>query len=606
MRNLFGSIRKNIYLCRQNTRHNMKDNNIQFGEKIVGDIQGEFYIPSYQRGYRWDENQVLALLNDIYDNGEKPYCLQPLVVKENAPGKYEVIDGQQRLTTIYIIYKYMNNRWPEYIDKANFSLVYQTRHENSEFFNNIEDENLSESNIDFHFIHKAFKTVEKWFLSPKDIKPLHVAGALSKYFEKYVKVIWYELKEATGADAIALFTRLNIGRIPLTNAELVKALFLCRHNANGVQLHLSEEKQQEIALQWDTIERELHDEDFWYFLTNKRPNSYPTRIELLFDFMANDQTDVHDKYATFFFFSNKREGDLQKLWEEIIQYYYRLKEWYKKDILYHKIGYLVASKFTTIDVLMRETKDLKKSEMEDMLDKDIKDSINCKKPYEELSYENDYDAITRILLLFNVVSLMKNNGGARFPFKEFNKQDSNKWSLEHIHAQNSLKLNTQEKWKEWLGYHIDSVKGMSGDDNAEDVLQLLAEIDEARKNENLTEDKFTELSDRITRLLSEDNGSVDYLHSLSNMALLQASANSALSNGLFDAKRRTIVKMDAQGLYIPYCTKMVFLKYYTSERQNKVSFHFWSTEDRRFYIEKMNEVLHDYLKEEIRYDNISK
>ena len=46
----------------------MTENNIQLGEKIVGDIQGEFYIPSYQRGYRWDESQVCALLNDIYEN----------------------------------------------------------------------------------------------------------------------------------------------------------------------------------------------------------------------------------------------------------------------------------------------------------------------------------------------------------------------------------------------------------------------------------------------------------------------------------------------------------------------------------------------------------
>ena len=66
--------------------------------KIVGDIQGEFYIPSYQRGYRWDESQVSALLNNIYENGDEPYCLQPLVVREDGEGRNEVIDGQQRLT----------------------------------------------------------------------------------------------------------------------------------------------------------------------------------------------------------------------------------------------------------------------------------------------------------------------------------------------------------------------------------------------------------------------------------------------------------------------------------------------------------------------------
>ncbi len=585
----------------------MSHNNIQLGEKIVGDIQGEFYIPSYQRGYRWDETQVCALLNDIYENGDEPYCLQPLVVREDGEGRYEVIDGQQRLTTIHIIYRYIKSILPHI--KLKYTLAYQTRQENTAFFEDMENATLAESNIDFHFIHKAYMTVKEWFSRFDETEVYSVALRFISYFNpdersrnlgKGVKVIWYELKDAGVEDAIALFTRLNIGRIPLTNAELVKALFLCRQNNNYQGKPLSKEKQQEIALQWDTIERELHDENFWYFLTNKQTESYPTRIELIFDFMASGRSDSRDRYATFYHFSEKRREDLQKLWEEIIQYYYRLKEWYKKGELYHKIGYLIASRFTTIDVLMNETKDLKKSEMEDLLDRRIRESIDFNKPYGELSYDNDYDAVTRILLLFNVVSLMKNNGGARFPFKEFNKQTNDNWSLEHIHAQNSLKLNSQEKWKEWLGHHVESVKGMAVGEKADEVSQLLADIDNAINRDPLTNNQFNELSDRITNLLSEENDTVEYVHSLSNMALLQASANSALSNGLFDAKRRAIIKMDSQGLYIPYCTKMVFLKYYTSEQQDNVSFHFWGAEDRRMYIEKMNEVLHDYLKEEIQ------
>ena len=47
---------------------NMSEQHIILEERIVGDIQGEFYIPSYQRGYRWDDIQVKALLNDIYEN----------------------------------------------------------------------------------------------------------------------------------------------------------------------------------------------------------------------------------------------------------------------------------------------------------------------------------------------------------------------------------------------------------------------------------------------------------------------------------------------------------------------------------------------------------
>lgn len=96
--------------------------------KSVRNLLGmKFFIPSYQRGYRWTEQQVKDLLNDIkefIDNGTNNiYCIQPLVVKERDQdilskikkansidevkqfllGSWEVIDGQQRLTTIKII-----------------------------------------------------------------------------------------------------------------------------------------------------------------------------------------------------------------------------------------------------------------------------------------------------------------------------------------------------------------------------------------------------------------------------------------------------------------------------------------------------------------------
>ena len=87
-------------------------------------INKKFYIPTYQRGYRWDEQQVKDLLNDLYEfkstantsNGEF-YCLQPIVVMKNGD-RYDVIDGQQRLTTILIILKYLRQRKVFTIDYA--------------------------------------------------------------------------------------------------------------------------------------------------------------------------------------------------------------------------------------------------------------------------------------------------------------------------------------------------------------------------------------------------------------------------------------------------------------------------------------------------------
>lgn len=203
----------------------MEQNKIQLEEKLVGDIEGNFYVPSYQRGYRWDDSQVNALLNDIFENGDKPYCLQPIVVRRDYQGRYELIDGQQRLTTLYIIYKFMKTIFP--VVDVKYTLVYETRSENSDFFNDMGNEEKAETNIDFFFIHRAYKTVEAWFAAKGPTQSIYIVTDFLKYFDKQVRVIWYELKDGTEEDAISLFTRLNIGRIPLTNAELVKALFLC-------------------------------------------------------------------------------------------------------------------------------------------------------------------------------------------------------------------------------------------------------------------------------------------------------------------------------------------------------------------------------------------
>ena len=560
----------------------MIEENIQLEEKLVGKIEGEFFVPSYQRGYRWDESQVTALLNDVYENGEKPYCLQPIVVRKGDDSRYELIDGQQRLTTLFIIYKFMKTIFP--VVELKYSLIYETRKENQEFFDNMDDEENANSNIDFYFIHQAYRTVKNWFSAKGATQSIYIVTDFLKRFDNSVKVIWYELQAADEKEAIALFTRLNIGRIPLTNAELVKALFLCQTD------QVTKSKQMEISLQWDTIERELHDDDLWYFLTKKNAVTYATRIELLFDFMAGKGDDEREQFFTFLHFIKQREN-LLELWDGILRYYYRLKEWYKNDKLYHKIGYLVATGTSTIDLLMNETKELKKSAMDALLDDKIRQSIDSKKPYSELSYQNDPGIITNILLLFNVISLLQNGSGARFPFKEFNNES---WSLEHIHAQHSLKLNTQEKWKEWLRLHIDSVNKLEGTES------LLDEMNEAIDNERLTDIKFNELADKITTLFSEQ-GDTEYVHSISNMALLQCSKNAALSNALFDAKCRMIREMDANGQFIPYCTKMVFMKYYSSDKQNSISLNFWGQKDREAYVAKMNEVLKDYLKAPIRY-----
>ena len=103
--------------------------------KPINDLLGEkFYVPSYQRGYRWTPIQVKELLNDIWDFHRKDnkakeefYCLQPIVVRPHS-GEWELIDGQQRLTTIFLILQYLKPIL-EIIGKESYTIRSQTRKE---------------------------------------------------------------------------------------------------------------------------------------------------------------------------------------------------------------------------------------------------------------------------------------------------------------------------------------------------------------------------------------------------------------------------------------------------------------------------------------------
>ena len=199
-----------------------------------------------------------------------------------------------------------------------------------------------------------------------------------------------------------------------------------------------------------------------------------------------------------------------------------------------------------------------------------------------------------LLLLFNVESVRQAGEQTQwFPFEKikYDKTQKISWSLEHIHAQQSEGLRTLDEWKEWLNLHVESVRSISGVDDA-----LYAETIKALSKKTLDRAEFESLQLRIIQLLSAA-GSGEYLHTISNLALLNCGDNAALSNSTFDAKRNMIIQMDKEGKFIPFCTRMVFFKYYTPSEHNQL--HFWGQHDRVAYVQNMNRVLKQYLSEEI-------
>ena len=576
-------------------------------EKIIGEIKGDFTIEAYQRGYRWGEDEVKHLLEDINEipDGQK-YCLQPVVVK-NVNDKYELIDGQQRMTTLYLIMKYLN----VFVDDIKYSIEYTTREGSKELLEKIDEIDLSSppSNIDELFIKKSYGIIKTWFNGEKS-KMMSFANKL----QKYVTIIWYEVDE--DEDSVSIFTRLNIGKINLTNAELVKALFLSRGKKDsegryaGNPYGIEEKKQHEIALGWDSMEKDLHDEKFWSFITNEKSDRYPIRMELLFD-MIEMKLGNESNFYTFnrFYERFKNSDNKYETWELIERYMQQLKEWYNDFDLFHHIGFLVAtgtSVKSLLDIAMSTDNPIKKSEFRLKVLEMIRQRMIFKVgeeeiDYAELNYEKHSEFIQCVLLLFNVETIrQKGDENIRFPFDRYKNEGT--WSLEHIHAQNSESLKTNQEWKEWLDIHKKSLEGLEVDsERKKEIDDVIPELDTVISHINeegykgSIRDEFNKVAPAVIKILS-DGDDKSQMHTLSNMALLTVGENAALNNSTFDVKRMKIIAMDKAGEYIPICTRNVFMKYYSS---SDTKLHFWSEEDRKGYICAMNNILYDHIEKKI-------
>jgi uncharacterized protein with ParB-like and HNH nuclease domain len=559
------------------------------GESLqtIHSLMGEkFFIPSYQRGYRWNSQQVNDLLNDLFEFFQKDrtkdeyYCLQPIIVKKHE-SYWELIDGQQRITTIYIILTYFNERFNEKFRKKLFDISYQTRPSITDFLNKIEESEAGH-NVDFSHIYEVYEAIFSWFSGKENI-----INDMESLLLNNTRIIWYEVSGEI--DSRQVFSRVNMGKIPLTNAELIKALFLQEKNF-GYNQDVVKLKQLEIASEWDAIELFLQNDEFWYFL-NVKENNYYARIEFIFDLMSEKVVN-NDAYVTFryfydelFFSRNFQIEKIEKTWRDIKNYHLMFREWFDDHELYHLIGYLITIGRSVNDI-KKISDNLPKKVFKIKLKEEIKNYFsNCQ--LDKLEYGKNTSMLTRLFLLFNIqYAYLYNDAQHRFPFIYF-KHD--KWSLEHIHAQNSDGLSTVKQWTTWLEEHRESLERI----NANEYKTIISEINDKLKEE-ITKEAFDCLFDKIVSLF-EKSGSKN-IHDIANLALLDKDSNSSLNKSIFEVKRKRIIEKEINNAFIPVCTRNVFLKYFT---KNPDQLYYWSTKDRDDYRDAIFKALKDYLPTQI-------
>lgn len=566
--------------------------------ELIGDVP--FLVEKYQRGYKWTGIQVGNLLDDIDAFAPKThgsfYCLQPLVVsyRENSHC-WELIDGQQRLTTIYLILSYLG--------LPAFPLSYKTRHSCTEFLKSLPMREIDRSckwkdfvmahgqtvdNVDnFHFF-QAWKTIDDWFSK----NPTKKKSWPDKLLHQ-TKVIWYNAQASDQEQAAHIFMRINSGKIALTNAELVKALFLKRASSGAGDI-----RRREIAQEWDGFEQKLQNDAFWYFLTGSRGASTPNRIELLFDIRAHRPAGkIDDQFYTFNYFDGRT--DLVDEWDQIKKLFLRLNDWFEDDQTYHLIGFLVAAGLKSVGELANNGCVHEKTVFAQLLANNIRTAF-ANVDLEGLRYGVDNKTIQRLLLLFNVLKCAAaSQFGNRFPFDRY---ISDHWSLEHIHAQHSQKLDDEHSAKAFYGnlkplLHK-AEQEASGDADAKHKLGSLLERLEALNAEtnkqsakakeliaHLRLDSFTYFGDSLNEA---------EMDSIDNLALLDRNANSTLNNAIFPEKRKMIRDFDRKGRFIPAGTKDVFMKYYSD---NVTQMSVWGKDDRTAYLNALQATLRPYLPE---------
>lgn len=569
-----------------------------------------YIIPSYQRGYRWTELHVKALLEDIDAFLRKQsvgaiiqsYCLQPIVVVDQTDNDgnrvWEIIDGQQRLTTLYIILKRLG--------KPCYEIMFDKRNKSTDFLRNLSPDTFNDDNPDFHFMSEAYRCIDKWF-STKEEEDIAYADEFATKLLKNVQVIWYHVnlnsttEKGQETEKINIFNRLNIGKIPLEDAELVRALLMSR--VDGSTEHEKLMRQAEFSNEWYEIEQWLRQDNVWRFFTSK---NYANHIQLIFELIAKKKN--FENYTIYKWFeqevrnSENEIGKTKELWNVVKLTFSKLRYWHQDRTLFHYIGFLLATNRIKLEEILDQSEQ-KKKDFKNWMVSRVSDFVNSI-DLDVLSYTEDSKKLIDTLLLFNVLSVLQltANPQNRFPFNLYNEvKKGERWSLEHIHAQRSQDpLKRKDVIKNWIDDTLASIeridkilKPSESDKSMDDVIDITGFKEQLRSmsmQPDFDIEEFNILKEEMIKAFESESTK----HELENMALLSCPDNASLNNAIFPVKRDRIIKMEREGRFIPPCTRNVFLKIYSKADSQP---YFWSHEDKQNYIIEIKKVFEKFKKE---------
>lgn len=572
-----------------------------------------FIIPYLQRAYKWKEKQAKQMLEDFSEflKQEKTYyCMQPLAVVKIGDNKYELLDGQQRLTTLLILWRILF----ESDEKTSYPYKFEYERDSSEsntlinrysFITESDEIKKGEyGNIDEYYMSKVYGAIKLYFDNPNNKKTdEQKADNYKETFKKLLKgegkhilFLWYEVNEE---EKHTTFAHLNSGKIELTCSELIKAILLSDGNKESLDNNRLPDKSL-VAAQYAEMEEAFNDDRLWYMLQTDEPLYNGSRMDLLFNMVLNINRKAYEADPKAVFYKvYARRADLSRFWKDCRAYFVRIMDLYKNPYTYHYIGYLTYTEGNNkIDDWVKVYKESGLKGCIEQLKSKVRESISGLGDLEKITYSDTSKATLRkIFILHNIQTILihyetikKANLGLRFSYEQFPFEllYSQRWDIEHIASQTENPLTKIQDCKDWIA----SVRA----DYSEIFVQrpdLNNEIDLFEKDSKI--EMFKQIYNEIVS--SAEKNSPQNKDGLGNLVLLDSHTNRSYHNSLYKRKRKIILAAsnidnqnnEYQVTYIPRCTLNVFLKTYNTGLDVKLGE--WTQDDYDKYLGDLKEKL---------------
>lgn len=580
-----------------------------------------FNIPEYQRGYKWTVDNIIQLLEDLkgfkQNSSDEFYCLQNITItKTNINGHscFNVIDGQQRLTTLFILISYIQRNMSNKVLSAESNILrYSIREETDKFLRESiltgdywNDVEYKPATKDQYYIAEVAKAVAEWF----NINNLEERTILD-----HLKLI---VNKVESGEEETVFASLNGGKVDLDGADLVRAILITRAAKQKYPSLISEKTLHQIAnddinlninIKVSSLGKinefrvklgiELDMMNNWW--SDRKVRSYfeqllPNRISQNKSFKYSEYPIDLLYYAFFEAYKDKlathgntdldlrifengidKDGeggnDHLEFYKEVKEFHLTLVDWYNDDEIYNLLGYLMynyKSASVSFAMLWNEWKLTEsKSDFKSKLKRIIREQL-------ALAFarsDDSTDIADKLILLRKSITNIAEN-----------------WYVKDFIIR-FLPLLDLIPEKKTVGNSVRTIFKRLNPDyfkcNQEDKEHVRSQTRQIAE-ENMTEE------DRLA--LEEENR--QGINSIGNIVLLKASINRSYGNVELVKKMDIIAREHIMNdTYIRPHTLNVFLSKLQTLKDNGISEDsvFWSEEDIVKTVKAIDSSLTDYL-----------